>query len=158
MINPDATSVTFTSLGKQYHYVYRISPPDSIQGKVLALLAQKYLHGSKGKTVVFAGRNDPYGTGLADFFNKNWKKMSGKVQTPYLSDPSQASYDSEAAQIVGAERGKLTRESATIVERLGPDARHDSDPRAQDAQLLGELALVLVVTRKNDGDPLEEMR
>jgi len=61
-------------------------------------------------------------------------------------------------QIVGAERGKLTRESATIVERLGPDARHDSDPRAQDAQLLGELALVLVVTRKNDGDPLEEMR
>jgi ABC-type branched-subunit amino acid transport system substrate-binding protein len=101
MINPDATSVTFTSLGKQYHYVYRISPPDTIQGKVLALLAQKYLHGAKGKTVAFAGRNDPYGTGLADFFSKNWKKMGGKVEGQYLSDQSQASYDSEAAQIVG---------------------------------------------------------
>jgi branched-chain amino acid transport system substrate-binding protein len=100
MINPDATSVTFTSLGKQYHYVYRISPPDNIQGKVLALLAQKYLHGAKGKKVAFAGRNDPYGTGLADFFSKNWKKMGGTVEGPFLTDQSQASYDSEAAQIV----------------------------------------------------------
>lgn len=100
MINPDATSVTFTSLGKQYHYVYRISPPDSIQGKVLALLAQKYLKGAKGKKVAFAGRNDPYGTGLADFFTRNWKTMGGKVEGPFLSDQSQASYDSEAAQIV----------------------------------------------------------
>jgi branched-chain amino acid transport system substrate-binding protein len=100
MINPDATSVTFTSLGKQYHYVYRISPPDTIQGKVLALLAQKYLHGATGKTVAFAGRNDPYGTGLADYFSKNWKTMGGKVEGPFLSDQSQASYDSEAAQIV----------------------------------------------------------
>ena len=100
MINPDATSVTFTELGKQYHYVYRISPPDNIQGKVLALLASKYLKGAKGKTVAFAGRNDPYGTGLADFFSSNWKKMGGKVEGPFLSDQSQASYDSEAAQIV----------------------------------------------------------
>jgi ABC-type branched-subunit amino acid transport system substrate-binding protein len=100
MINPDATSVTFTELGKQYHYVYRISPPDNIQGKVLALLAQKYLKGSKGKKVAFAGRNDPYGTGLADFFSLNWKKLGGTVQGPYLSDQSQASYDSVAAQIV----------------------------------------------------------
>lgn len=100
MINPDATSVTFTQLGKQYHYVYRIAPPDTIQGKVLAVLAKKYLKGAKGKTVAFAGRNDPYGTGLADFFTKSWKKMGGKVQGPYLADPSQASYDSEAAQIV----------------------------------------------------------
>lgn len=100
MINPDATSVTFTQLGKQYHYVYRISPPDNIQGKVLALLAKTYLKGAKGKKVAFAGRNDPYGTGLADFFGRNWKKMGGKVQGPYLTDQSQASYDSEAAQIV----------------------------------------------------------
>lgn len=100
MINPDATSVTFTQLGKQYHYVYRISPPDNIQGKVLALLAKKYLKGAKGKKVAFAGRNDPYGTGLADFFSRNWKKLGGTVEGPYLSDQSQASYDSVAQQIV----------------------------------------------------------
>jgi len=100
MINPDATSVTFTQLGKQYHYVYRISPPDNIQGKVIALLAAKYLKGASGKLVAFAGRNDPYGTGLADFFSRNWKAMGGRVEGPFLSDQSQASYDSEAAQIV----------------------------------------------------------
>ena len=100
MINPDATSVTFTELGKQYHYVYRIAPPDNIQGKVLALLAKTYLHGAGGKLVAFAGRNDPYGTGLADYFSKNWKQMGGKVEGPFLSDQSQASYDSEAAQII----------------------------------------------------------
>ena len=48
----------------------------------------------------FAGRSDPYGNGLADFFSRNWKKMGGKVEGPFLSDQSQASYDSEAAQIV----------------------------------------------------------
>lgn len=100
MINPDATSVTFSELGKQYHNVYRISPPDSIQGKVLALLAARYLHGAKGKKVAFAGRNDPYGTGLADAFSYNWKKMGGSVEGPYLTDQSQASYDAEASQIV----------------------------------------------------------
>jgi ABC-type branched-subunit amino acid transport system substrate-binding protein len=100
MINPDATSVTFTELGKQYHSVYRIAPPDNIQGKVLALLAKKYLKGAKGKKVAFAGRNDPYGTGLSDFFSRNWKKQGGTVEGPYLSDQSQASYDSVAAQIV----------------------------------------------------------
>jgi ABC-type branched-subunit amino acid transport system substrate-binding protein len=100
MINPDATSVTFTQLGQQYHSVYRISPPDNIQGKVLALLAKKYLKGATGKKVAFAGRNDPYGTGLADFFSRNWKKLGGSVEGPFLSDQSQASYDSVASEIV----------------------------------------------------------
>jgi branched-chain amino acid transport system substrate-binding protein len=100
MINPDATSVTFTQLGKQYHYVYRIAPPDSIQGKVLALLARQYLGGAKGKLVAFAGRNDPYGSGLASSFSYNWKKLGGGVEGPFLADQAQASYDSEASQIV----------------------------------------------------------
>jgi ABC-type branched-subunit amino acid transport system substrate-binding protein len=97
-IAPASTSATITTLD-DHGLVFRIAPSDVLQGPVLAAAMQAEI--GKGKTVSFAARNDAFGAGLIGSTNAAWKKLGGKeTRAPVLYDPTAASYDSEAQQIV----------------------------------------------------------
>lgn len=81
-------------------FLFRTSPADALQSLALVKIVETRLGGVTGKTVSVAGRNDAYGSGVANAFADAWKAGGGNVLGPVLYDPAQASYDSEAAKIV----------------------------------------------------------
>jgi branched-chain amino acid transport system substrate-binding protein len=80
--------------------IYRTVPPDSLQALALAAAAEDLLGAAKGKLVSVAYRNEPYGEGLSKDFIAAWQAKGGKTQGPVVFDPQQATFDSEAGQIV----------------------------------------------------------
>jgi ABC-type branched-subunit amino acid transport system substrate-binding protein len=101
LISPASTADEISKLNDN-GLVNRTSPPDRYQGPTLANEVAKELGGAKGKVVSVGGRNDSYGDGLTKTFTAAWEKMGGKVtpNSPVLYDPNQATFDSEAQQIV----------------------------------------------------------
>lgn len=74
--------------------VWRTVSSDALQGKVLAqVLAQQY---GKTATINVAARNDAYGTGLADVFEKVWQAQGGKIGKAVIYNPDAPTLDSEA--------------------------------------------------------------
>jgi branched-chain amino acid transport system substrate-binding protein len=80
--------------------IYRTVPPDSLQALALAAAAEDMLGAAKDKLVSVAYRNEPYGEGLSKDFIAAWQAKGGKTQGPVVFDPQQATFDSEAGQIV----------------------------------------------------------
>jgi ABC-type branched-subunit amino acid transport system substrate-binding protein len=80
--------------------IYRTVPPDSLQALALAAAAEDLLGGAKDKVASVVYRNEPYGEGLSKDFAAAWEAKGGKVQGPVVFDPQQASFDSEAGQVV----------------------------------------------------------
>jgi branched-chain amino acid transport system substrate-binding protein len=78
--------------------IYRTVASDDLQSKALVLAIEK--HVGKGKTVSVVYRNEPYGDALSKSFAKDWEAAGGKVSGTVSFDPQQASFDSEAGQIV----------------------------------------------------------
>ena len=70
-----------------------------------------------GKTLAIAYRNEPYGEGIAKGVAQAWRAAGGKVQGPIGFDPQQASFDSEAGQLVAG------TPDAYLVDRLSRDLR-----------------------------------
>lgn len=96
-IGPNNSSPALTDL-KDNGYYFRVMPSDVLQAPVLARAILQEM--GKGATISLAGRNDAFGTGLLPRLKTNLEKLGLKVQGPLLYDPTAASYNSEAADIV----------------------------------------------------------
>ena len=96
-IGPNNSSPALTDL-KDNGYFFRVMPSDTLQAPVLARAIQQEM--GRGKTISLAGRNDAFGTGLLPPLKTNLEKLGLKVQGPLLYDPTAASYNSEAGDIV----------------------------------------------------------
>ena len=96
-IGPNNSSPALTSLADNGYY-FRVMPSDTLQAPILARLIKEEL--GAGKTISLAGRNDAFGTGLLPILKTNLEKIGMKVQGPLLYDPTAASYNSEADDIV----------------------------------------------------------
>jgi len=94
---PTATSTRLRKVNDD-HTIYRTVPADDLQAKALVLAIDKHI--GKGKKVSVAYRNEPYGDALAKSFSDNWQAAGGTVTGKVSFDPQQASFDSEAGQIV----------------------------------------------------------
>ncbi len=94
---PTATSTRLRTVEDE-HTIFRTVPADDLQAKALVMAIEK--NAGKGKTVAVAFRNEPYGDALSKNFKQNWEAAGGKISTTVSFDPQQASFDSEAGQIV----------------------------------------------------------
>jgi ABC-type branched-subunit amino acid transport system substrate-binding protein len=96
-IGPNNSSPALTTL-QDNGYFFRVMPSDVLQAPILAKVIQQEL--GRGKTVSLAGRNDAFGTGLLPPLKTQLQKAGLDVQGPLFFDPTAASYNSEAADIV----------------------------------------------------------
>ena len=99
-IGPNNSSPALTDL-KDNGYFFRTMPSDALQAPILARLIRQEL--GAGKTVSLAGRNDAFGTGLLPLLKRSLEKVGMKTQGPLLYDPTAASYNSEADDIVNGD-------------------------------------------------------
>jgi len=83
------------STGKTW--MWRVAPPDSIQGPVVAKLIGDTV--GAGKTINVAARNDTYGVGLLDAFKKAWIASGGKIGTETIYNADSPTLDTEAQAI-----------------------------------------------------------
>ena len=96
---PVGTSMRLRTI-KDEGTIFRTVPPDSLQALALAAAIADKLGTAEGKLVSVVYRNEPYGEGLSKGFAKAWEARGGKVQGPVVFDPAQATFDSEAGQVV----------------------------------------------------------
>ncbi|MFO1059672.1 MAG: ABC transporter substrate-binding protein [Dongiaceae bacterium] len=96
---PTGTSMKLRTI-KDEGTIFRTVPPDSLQALALVAAVADKLGATEGKLVSIAYRNEPYGEGLAKRFAEAWTAKGGKVQGPVVYDPNQATFDSEAGQVV----------------------------------------------------------
>lgn len=93
------TAPSITDLNKTTGatWMWRLAPPDSIQGPVVAKLIADSLGADKKINV--AARNDTYGVGLLDAFKKAWTAGGGTIGTETIYNPDAPTLDTEAQQI-----------------------------------------------------------
>ncbi|HEX7198187.1 MAG TPA: ABC transporter substrate-binding protein, partial [Dongiaceae bacterium] len=96
---PTGTSMRLRTI-KDEGTIFRTVPPDSLQAYALVAAVIDKLGSADGKLVSVIYRNEPYGEGLAKGFSKAWEAKGGKIQGPIVFDPAQATFDSEAGQVV----------------------------------------------------------
>ena len=96
-IGANNSSPALTTLADNGYY-FRTMPSDAMQAPILAKLIVQEM--GKGATVSLAGRNDAFGTGLLPPLAAALKKAGITVKGPLLYDPTAASYNSEAGDIV----------------------------------------------------------
>src|SRR6202046_1333801 len=97
---PVGTSMRLRTI-KDEGTIFRTVPPDSLQAHALAAAGvEDKLGGGPGKLLSIAYRNEPYGEGLSKDLSAAWQAKGGKIQGPIVYDPTQATFDSEAQQIV----------------------------------------------------------
>jgi ABC-type branched-subunit amino acid transport system substrate-binding protein len=96
-IGPNNSSPALTDI-KDNGYFFRVMPSDTLQAPVLARAILQEM--GRGQLISLAGRNDAFGTGLLPRLKTNLEKLGLKVQGPLLYDPTAASYNSEAGDIV----------------------------------------------------------
>jgi branched-chain amino acid transport system substrate-binding protein len=96
---PVGTSMRLRTI-KDEGTIFRTVPPDSLQAYALKTALIDKLGDAKGKLLSIAYRNEPYGEGLSKDLTAAWTAKGGKVQGPVVFDPAQATFDSEAQQVV----------------------------------------------------------
>jgi len=96
-IGPNNSSPALTDL-KDNGYFFRVMPSDTLQAPVLARAIQQEM--GRGSLISLAGRNDAFGTGLLPRLKTNLERLGMRVQGPLLYDPTAASYNSEAGDVV----------------------------------------------------------
>ena len=117
-IGPNNSSPALTDL-KDDGYYFRTMPSDTLQAPILARLIKEEL--GAGKTISLAGRNDAFGTGLLPILKTALEKIGMKTQGPLLYDPTAASYNSEADDIVkGNPDAYFLLPGELREDRLGP--------------------------------------
>ena len=92
-----APSITDLNKSTGATWLWRMAPPDSIQGPVAAKLVAEAL--GADKTLNIAARNDTYGVGLLDAFKQAWIAGGGKIGTETVYNPDAPTLDTEAQQI-----------------------------------------------------------
>jgi branched-chain amino acid transport system substrate-binding protein len=96
---PVGTSMRLRTI-KDEGTIFRTVPPDSLQAVALVDAVADKLGTIAGKLAAVIYRNEPYGEGLAKGFAVAWEAKGGKIQGPVVFDPAQATFDSEASQVV----------------------------------------------------------
>jgi ABC-type branched-subunit amino acid transport system substrate-binding protein len=96
-IGPNNSSPALTDL-KDEGYFFRVMPSDTLQAPILARAIREEM--GAGKSISLAGRNDAFGTGLLPRLKTSLERLGLRVQGPLLYDPTAASYNSEAGDIV----------------------------------------------------------
>jgi ABC-type branched-subunit amino acid transport system substrate-binding protein len=120
MVLPFASSATVSTI-EDDDTIFRTIAPDVLQGLALADVIEEVLGGASGNVVSLAYRNEPYGEGLGTSFTEEWESRGGEVRGPVVFDPEQASYNSEATEIVGGEEDAfLIIDYTDTYARLGP--------------------------------------
>ncbi len=99
LISPSASSDEITGLDDQ-GLVMRTARPDSAQGTGLAAYISDELGGAKGETVNIGGRDDLYGSGIADSFTSAWEALGGKVGATELYESGLPDANATAKAIV----------------------------------------------------------
>ncbi|MHA1538430.1 MAG: ABC transporter substrate-binding protein [Alphaproteobacteria bacterium] len=94
MISPASTSPAITSL-KDKDFVFRVTPADDFQGKILARVIKKR---GIDKIAITYIQND-YGKGLAEALKSSFEKIGGKVAGYAAHEGKKASYRSELATL-----------------------------------------------------------
>ncbi|MCC7508811.1 MAG: ABC transporter substrate-binding protein [Planctomycetes bacterium] len=74
MVSPSSTNPTVTQQGKN---IFRICFLDDFQGSACAVFAYKEL--GKRKAAIIRNQDDPYSTGLADYFRLKFKALGGEI-------------------------------------------------------------------------------
>jgi branched-chain amino acid transport system substrate-binding protein len=133
--------VTVTESGAVNAYSFRACFTDPYQGKVAAYFAYQKL--GKRNAAIFMTIDDPYSTGLADFFKQNFEKLGGKIV-------AQESYTSGEKDF----RAPLTKIKAANPDVIFiPAYYNDVGPAAAQARQLGIKQLLL----GGDGWPSENL-
>lgn len=101
-ISPTSSAPQLTTI-KDNGYLWRTYPSDALQGKVLAEAAVEAF--GKGATVNAGARNDAFGTALLALFKSEYTKRGGKIGQSVSWNPSQATFDTEAQQLVQGNPG-----------------------------------------------------
>jgi ABC-type branched-subunit amino acid transport system substrate-binding protein len=96
-IGPNNSSPALTDLADNGYY-FRTMPSDTLQAPILARLIREEM--GSGKLISLAGRNDAFGTGLLPPLKRALERSGMRVRGPLLYDPTAASYNSEADDIV----------------------------------------------------------
>ena len=96
-IGPNNSSPALTDLADNGYY-FRTMPSDTLQAPILARLIREEM--GAGKMISLAGRNDAFGTGLLPPLKRALERSGMRVRGPLLYDPTAASYNSEADNIV----------------------------------------------------------
>ena len=94
MISPASTAPAISRL-KDKDLIFRVTPPDDFQGKVLARVIKKRGINSIAITYI---QND-YGKGLAEALKASFEKLGGKVAGYAAHEAKKASYRSELATL-----------------------------------------------------------
>lgn len=92
-----APSITDLNKSTGATWLWRMAPPDSIQGPVVAKLIADALGAES--TLNVAARNDTYGVGLLEAFKQAWTAGGGKIGTETIYNPDSPTLDTEAQQI-----------------------------------------------------------
>jgi ABC-type branched-subunit amino acid transport system substrate-binding protein len=118
LISPTSSAPQITAL-KDQGYVWRAYPSDTLQGKVLAQAAISKF--GKGAVVNVGARNDAFGTALKALFVAQYKKLGGKVGVNIAWNPDQATFDSEAQQLVsGSPKGWVIIDFPDTFQKFAP--------------------------------------
>jgi branched-chain amino acid transport system substrate-binding protein len=97
LISPASTSPEISDLDDD-GFVFRVAPPDALQGKLIAdTVGEEF---GTDATISAAARNDAYGEGIINQFAASFEEAGGTVNGPVLYDPEASTYNSEAQQIV----------------------------------------------------------
>lgn len=92
-----APSITDLNVKTGTTWVWRMVPPDSVQGSLVAKVMGNQF--GAGGTVNVAARNDTYGVGLVDEFTKAWQAAGGKIGASVIYNPDSPTLDTEAQQL-----------------------------------------------------------
>jgi branched-chain amino acid transport system substrate-binding protein len=118
LISPTASAPQITTLADN-GYVWRAYPSDTLQGKVLATAALAKF--GKGATINVGARNDAFGTALEQLFIAQWKALGGKVGASLSWNPDQATFDTEAQQLVsGSPAGWVIIDFPATFQKFAP--------------------------------------
>ncbi|MDP8925458.1 MAG: ABC transporter substrate-binding protein [Actinomycetota bacterium] len=93
-ISPASTSPDFSDY-EDGGFFFRTVPSDSLQGVVLAQIADEAGY----QRVNVLALNDDYGQGIADVFSENFAGLGGEVGVNVPYDPQGTSFDSEVGQV-----------------------------------------------------------
>jgi branched-chain amino acid transport system substrate-binding protein len=97
------TSPDITSLNEKTGstWIWRMTPPDNIQGPTLAKLVAQEL--GPDATLNIGARNDAYGTAYAKAFADAWTAGGGKINENVLYNPNQPSFDGTAQSLASGD-------------------------------------------------------
>lgn len=98
MISPSSTNPDVTDIGE---YIFRVCFMDDFQGWVGAKFARDELKAEK--VAILYDQAQPYSSGLADFFEKEFKAMGGAIATRQAFNGGNLEISSQLQAIKGAD-------------------------------------------------------